>query len=412
MSRRSPSKNLCSPRKGLIGTAARVIPTRPVGACLVCLFALAHVAKGQEGASKMQDLQTLSKAAITAYAANIHAFPFYTCRYRVTKAEAKSPEAAIARQFLNATSYECRESVDGDKHLYEGFGTPPDPRHKRPIAGQPGAYAVVHFGDSTRYLADGKRELSFFPPMATINLWRQEKHQRGVNFTPLSMMFIGDRQRGGPDVELAQPDKYEFQVRGLQEVRSCPVITVRFKYKDSFMLHGKKTFMTRDFSLDPAHGHLPAQMVLYFNDQIRDLVAVTDVRECSNGRWFPERSVQVITPDREGSLYDVHEIQLLELDADHRPKAGDFVHTFPAGTAVCEVDDMSKFFRLKQDEKISVDDLPNLFGMLERVAVEPYMDTAIPRPAWWQSWVLGLGGLVLALGGAFVLVRRWRLRHS
>lgn len=271
---------------------------------------------------------------------------------------------------------------------------------------------TVSPGPSDRYLSDGKKEMNYLPPLRSINLFSMESKKRGIDITPLGMIFGGHRIRNGPKVWLKQPERFAFSVDGFQEVDGRPVITIRFKDKEIFRPGSDPAIVfSYIYSFDPARGHLPIRVQMLWNGKPKSQTFVTHLRECSNQRWFPERYVKVATPDKEGALYDVREIKLLELDADHRPDKSEFFVNVPAGTQVSEFDKpMGRhFFTLKQDEKITLDDIPKLFEMSEQVPNTPLMDTAIPQSstAAWVRWTVGLAGLILATGGVFFLVRRF-----
>lgn len=362
---------------------------------------------GQTSAKSPADKETAAKAAIVAYAANVSAFPHYKCRYRITKGHAKSVEDALKGNWINAGWYDCRLILDDQKELFEGFAPPPDPNQAREVAGKKGGSLVPSPGPANRYLSDGKRDMNYEPLLKTVNLFSIDKIRRGPgSHTPFDMFFVGWHNRAGPDVLLKQAAEYDFSVVGFEEVLGRPVITVRFDQRKQAEAPKRFEAISKTFAFDRGRGHLPIRMQLFVRSNLYTTVFVTQVRECTNKRWFPERTVEI---SKDGDVYAVREMLLLELDADQRPKHEEFSFTIPAGTSVVEFGgDMKKFFRLKQDEKITVDDIPTLFKMLERAKANPLMNTALSehRPSGWDRWVLGAVGLTVTLGGALVLVRR------
>jgi hypothetical protein len=103
-------------------------------------------------------------------------------------------------------------------------------------------------------------------------------------------------------------------------------------------------------------------------------------------------------------------MQVLELDADHRPGAAAFTISIPAGAEV-KYNDKPGFFRLKQDETINVLDLPELFDMADKAPTQPLMDTGLThRRSWPWAWIGIAGGVLLLVVGVFV--RAWRHRQA
>lgn len=360
--------------------------------------------------------EALARAAVVAYGANMRAFPFYSCRYRYTKAQARTVEDAIAGKLLNAQSYDSRLLVDGDKIFYQGLAPPelPDPKLATPIPGKPGMSRVEVFVNFDSYLADDKREICYSPPMKVASLWDNAKATLGLEADPLGQVGHPPKKGSwGPEFYLAQNDLYELKSVDLEEIDGQPVITVRFDTR-KVLQFDPPLRIAESFCFDGAKGHLPIRLTTLWNDKPQSRRFVTHFRECSNQRWFPERVVVVDTPGKGVTLFTVFELQVLELDADHRPDARDFAFTMKAGTEVNEgaSNDATRCFLLKQDEKVRVEDLPTLFAMLDKAKASPLMDTAVAvhRPSQWLRWLGIAAGLALALGGAAYLVRRRKLR--
>jgi hypothetical protein len=289
--------------------------------------------------------------------------------------------------------------------MYESLAPPvePDFKHAVPIPGKKGVFVVPGSSiRSDRYLADEKSEMNYSPQLQALGLYSKDQHYRGISPTPLEGMGVGHRSQSGPESLLAQPEGYDFFCEGMQDVDGHPLVTIAFR--------NKQTGCVTKFSLDVGRGYLPIRGSTNLPGKWQDQRFVTEVRECSNQRWFPDRSLWVITP-RKGDLLDVTELKLLEFDADHRPDPSEFAISVPAGTIVNHQTDPSKvqqFFRLKQDEKIHIEDAPKLFAMIDEVRTTPLMDTAIPRNKTYLSvrWVGGAVGLLVALGGLLFLMRR------
>jgi hypothetical protein len=355
--------------------------------------------------------EAMGRAAVVAYGANMRAFSFYTCRYRFTKAQVKSVEDAIAGKFVNARSFENRLIIDGEKVLYEGLAPPdpPDTKQAKAVPGKPGLFMTEAFAISDRYLAGDKGEMNYTPQMKTLGLWDRQKNTLGVAHSPLG--YLRHNCKNGPETFAAQQERYELAAVGLEEVEGRPVITVRFNDREVLDFEPPLR-IAESFSFDGGRGHVPIRITTFWNDKPQSRYYVTNLRECSNQRWFPERIVVVDTPSTPDGLFTVSEIQVLELDADRRPSRDAFALSIPAGTLVNEStgNDARRYFVLKQDEKLSIDDLPTLFSMLDNVKDNPLMDTDIQvhRTNSWWHWLGAAVGLTLVLGGAAYLVRRRR----
>lgn len=356
----------------------------------------------QDSLPPPSDQETLARAALAGWAANVQAFPFYQCRYVITTAKAKSIEDAIQGKFINAISYENRLLVDGDNVLYEGLAPPQpvDPKQAVPIPGKPGFFATPQVVCSDRYLSNKHQEMAFVPTMQTVNLFSKDKRSPGVPRDPPLASVLVDV------IQLAQSDAWEMSTDGLQELDRRPVVGIRFRNKR----HG----YVLQYFFDPERSYLPVRREYRTEGKVKSRIVVTHVRECSSQRWFPERTVKVSTPDKTGDLYDVSENKIIELNADERPAAADFRVTVPGGTVVCTNDPSKGYFKLKQDETIHVDDILKLFAMLDQKQVTPLMDTAIPRSSRyrWLYWTGAGVGLVLALVGLYAVWRKLRPQVS
>lgn len=374
--------------------------------CILALNVVAGVTLAQSPSKASQDKDSLSEVAVIGFAANLQGFPFYQCRYRFTSAQARSVEDAIQGAFVSATSYENRLLVDGEKDLYEGLAPPlPPPKQKAPVPEKKGFFFTPAVVCSNRYLGDGKHEMNFIPQLGSMNLFSKEKTVLGIPRTPMGMGFMGHRGQNGPG-ELSRNGLFEMVGDGLEEIEGRPLVAVRFKDK-------QQDYVKR-YWFDPERGYLPIRYEGWIDGKLKIRSFVTHVRECSNQRWFPERSVRVITPDKAGDLYDVWEVKLLELDADKHPAVADFTITVPAGTTVCDHEDPKGSFKLQQEEQIHVDDIPKLFAMLDQKRVTPLMATAIPRsdPLRWLYWA-GIGaGMTLTLTSVWFIWRKFRTLAS
>ena len=119
--------------------------------------------------------------------------------------------------------------------------------------------------------------------------------------------------------------------------------------------------------LDPASGYLPIRIEIERlpERRVSDRIYVTAVRKCSNGAYFPERSVSVVRPESSAPMA-TRVIELVELDLEYQPTAKDFMLTIPAGTCILNPKHGAAFYHLKTDESIDLTDLPTILGRCEQ----------------------------------------------
>lgn len=237
--------------------------------------------------------------------------------------------------------------------------------------------------------------------MRLASLGRQETSYEGVRERNPFQQIGLERPPGGSMLRNASPHYHPPRCAGLEELEGAPSIVLEVTSKEP----GNQI----RYWLDPAHGHLPVKAVATHEGKPRLETRLTHIRECSNQRWFPERSITVFPPVRIGAPRVVCELTVLELDADRRPDAAEFVLTIPRGTQVQDQANLGTFFHLKQEEKIGLDELPAIATMLDRAPSNPLMDTAIPRPGpyrWLYRGAWLTAGIALLLGGAWLFLRR------
>jgi hypothetical protein len=391
------------------------MPTTAFKLCIVAidlaLFGSCLRGQGQPGEPTDSNKQSESRAAILGFAANRDSFPFYRCRYKETKAQAASFEEAIAGKWINAVSCEFRVVVNGKKELYECLAPPPvlNEGVGQPFPGNPSLRMVSVPFVGGGYLSDGEREMSYKNGLKAANLFTKRAPYGGKPQGPFSMGSVGE----GPAARDANRDQWEAVYHGRELVDNRTVFSVGFRGREA------AAGISETFHLDPTQGYLPVKFIRGYkvkplvDGHPKTQVLLMNARECSRQRWFPERILAVDTPDKKGDAYDVREVKVLSLDADKTPSDDEFTIDVPFGTQVLDPNDYSKgFFKLKQDEKVNIRDLPGLFDMLDKVKTTPMMDTAVnhKRSYLWLRWVGGCIGISLVLAAITVTVRRLRTR--
>jgi hypothetical protein len=371
-----------------------------------CVFGSESGDEGQEG-----DKATVCKAAIVGYAANFQSFTFCRCRYQITNATAKTYRDAVDGRWINAQTTDFRLLRDEGKELIECLAPPPVLKRNEivKINGSIGMFRSGYTGES--YLSDGEREMNYCKGLKSISLFKKNvEAYAGNSSTPFTMSAMGPNNILGPDRLAANSNQWEANYIGLETADGKPAIAIGFRDKLDV-----KYGQTRQFYLDPARGFLPARIDYHcrfyrtFDGQPKIQTILMQGRECSKQRWFPERSLNITVPENDGGEFRVVEIKVVELDVDTRPSVYDFTVEVPVRTPVWDQNNPAKgFFRLKQDERINVNDLPRLFEMLENVKSTPLMDTAVAHPrSILRTRTTGIiVGLVLIGAGVLVAMRR------
>ena len=383
-----------------------------------CILIAAPCVLTERCSGQDENREAEGKAAVTAFAANMASFPHFTCRYKETRAEAANLQDALSGKWRNAISTEFRVAVDGENELNECLAPPPPPpkldRERRSSAksGAVQGPPVVFSGEG--YLTNGDHEMAYWSGLKAINLYRKSTpfHAKMPRM-PLRAALL-QRDQDTPDQILEKPEEWKPTFLGRTVINGMPAIGVQFDGRN-----GEHMFGSVQYFFNPAQGYLilhkkrtysaKSSMPRSSNEQ----VFLLEGRECSRQRWFPERAI-VLLPTEQGKFM-VREIKVLELEVDKKPLSVDFTLTVPVGTQVLDYHDFSKgTFELKQEERISLENLPDLFEMLDKVKSNPRMDTGIPerRSRDWLRWLGIASGVLLVAAGVFLILRRRKAQHA
>ena len=131
------------------------------------------------------DEQAVKSANIAAvgFAANRQAFPYYACRYVVTRSQAGSVKAALAGERTNQVSAEHRLTLDENREVFECFAEQPDlskidTKLKKDIT-----IVSVPFMPMS-LLINGTKGVQHSPVIASANLYADSKPAPSVETTP------------------------------------------------------------------------------------------------------------------------------------------------------------------------------------------------------------------------------------
>ena len=348
-----------------------------------------------------------ARIATLGFAANIGSFPFYSCTFTVTKAEASSVSSALAGERKSAVTAEHRLAVLGDTEVCECKFAPPPPIKREKSAVLP-KETLRH--KSTPFVGNAilknrKQGLIYSPVLTTANLHADRKPPPEFSITPWNLGMLGHGTNWcGPEV-LIERDTHQLVEFATDS--NVGKLSFRFKFKEPIVHE------TRFFRLDPERGYLPTMSGVQ-NDRIKSENGeymctghLLEARECSNGRWFPIHWIRTINFGNNTPI-DVLELKVLILQSESKPTQEQMSITMPAGTSVNSAlyTDPVLVYRLKQQEVVGIDDINTMFEMLKKSATKPRMDTAIVPQSRWPAWLIAL----CVLGGAAFLWLSYRLR--
>jgi hypothetical protein len=305
-------------------------------------------------------------------------------------------DEAIAGKLRNSVSCETLQVRDGDQEMMDcDAGSPPSA--KNAVRGKDGRrYVSARFG-SLRFLANTQHgEIRYSPALKAVNLRPVEKAHGSSVGSPFSHGFHARSGRTYLETRTSDPTKFTMIPEGPRIIDGWTAINIGIQWTS------QRDTVLSTYSLDPEHGYLPRRVITRVNGKVYARHEITRFRECSKSRWFPDEIVYV-THQNESAPYPATIFRVTELEVDRPPQPSDFTIDVPAGTQVCGCEPSDGVYYLKQDEKINISDLKNMFQMLAESKANRRLDTDITamRARWWH-W--HRGGRWFALGAAVLLL--------
>jgi hypothetical protein len=298
----------------------------------VCAASLLWFAEpsGAQTAVPPED-ETLLRASVEGYLANVESFPFLTCRYTKTAASTATLDDAIAgRNYQNVQVSDRRVVVDGGKVRVSHA---PDPesaeilraRKLTPMPGFPGRGMVEVTFRPEEYLAKDGNELAYVTTSRSVNLFTPVRPYSATDDSPLAQVGFGrDKKNIATYVRKSDTGGWSRKIDGHRTVDGVTAFCVSFTEPTG---RGRV-----EIALDPQRGYLPIRDSSFADTQAWHQV-VTHVRACSKARWFPERIVWV-WPREPSGRFSLRETKVVELDVDRRPRPEEFAIDLPAGAGV------------------------------------------------------------------------------
>ena len=319
------------------------------------------------GGEETDRLQVIAESSL----ANRKAFPFVNCRFAVVYAKCDEDKDALEGGNLRE-----RQKADGvwivrkDQVRHEIVV---DPDAEREYLAEAYARAAakadadvetiqVSVGRrlvSRKILWDGARGMSYSPVMGGGGMFSPDAAGPGITMTPFDlagMMGPDERLRPGYLIEqIQESSEIKWRFVGSEKVRGRDLLVVSCDdTSGTDKEHSKYWF-------DPERNFLTVQRTHHYDDpsHVRTKVVVTDVRECSGGRWFPMRTVKILTPgpaqsERELEVFD---LTVKELDVDTPPSDEMLALDIPEGARLHNSVDPLSQSTLEQQQRISVADL-------------------------------------------------------
>lgn len=299
------------------------------------------------------------------YLSNREAFQSIRCRFGLIRAKAASVEEALEGKFTEPIHYQGLWLVDGQRVRYELMCDPEvfnsameraETGRKGTVPTESGSPSMVAVPCTSEFhLSDGSFSLGYSPLIRGANLrTREMPNPAAIRKTPFSMDIMGPNETTNPGSVLRAclDGRLVGRFDGTEEVMGVELLGAIAGRTPETLRH--------KFFLDPKRGFLPIHVFdTYVESGKRIYEAyITDVRECSGGRWFPERSVVVWDVDS-SPPFPIQEITIVELHVDTPPSGGEFYLDLPEGTRV-SVPGRSEMTTLKSDERVGLRDLAEL----------------------------------------------------
>lgn len=335
--------------------------------------------------------QAYLRAVAQGYLSNREAFDSLTCRYRVRVGQASSLESALSNPPQNATTAEGVWIVSGRKVRHELVC---DPQVIRTFLEKSKGTEILSLPlPSKKFLSNGAFQLQLDPAFRIANIFAPEQPPQGLELTPFDMGVMGPGEALNPGqlIEWSFSGRGYCKLEGSRQFGDVDVISLAFGER-------RGEVFVRYF-LDPHRGFLPIQIWQYSDSsgEPASKVFVTSIRECSNQRWFPERSVVVHNPASTMTSLSVREIIVEALEVDHEPDDGQFVIDVPENTIVNDQSTRDAQVRLQDARQLGLRDLERLLATCRRAALAITEADSVKKTGAWGAKELILGISVAAI---------------
>jgi hypothetical protein len=354
-------------------------------------------------------------AAAEGWKAHRDSFDRWQCRYQATWGELHSPvaatvEAHAAQQVLSLSSIEEYRSVKEGSWNWTRKNCLLAPKSSRSMSGPGGGGGFVSC-TPREFLWSDLAGLDRSRPdddRARLLSTDQFPDGWGPAETPFSMGMMGSNECRSPYVaihEALRLGRCTFEGEQDWGGRRCLVVRIS-------LANERELFR---YFLDVERGFLAARIDYCVkgpgeHEHCRTRGVLTDAIACSDGRFFPRRSVRVSEPDAPpGQVRSVLVVETLELETDGRPPRESFQLLLPAGCRIQLAEGPS--VRLVEGGEVFPDMLLDLRDHAVASQPQMVMGTLPPPRSRAKFWVIA--AVVALLGVCIVgvpLLRRSKRR--
>ncbi len=373
----------------------------------VLAMALANHAAAAAEPPRIDPAQLVAlKEIAEGYFHNRESFPFFSCRLVLRQGNAKTWAEGIERGPTQGDEELAGEwVVDGQHVLY----------HRRPS----GEYQIRGFqgglmvGIPPRiFVRDGSLVLSMDGILGGGAILPAGEGSPDIDMTSwnaLGMITEDESWTLGPLIRRALDKSARIVLKGEAMVRG--VRTLRFDVE----FEAAPRNVCDVFFVDPQRGYLPIES--WWGEvasrpgepcRVERKVFITDIRRCSQDRWFPARCVGAWV-GAQGEPYTVREFRVVALDADRRPDAEALTVVLPARMQLHGGARLPADITLDAGTRVSPGNLRELYAALRRRAEGEGREVP-PGGAGWVRIVLF--GATLAGGAILLIIAARRVRRA
>jgi len=351
------------------------------------------------------------------YFSNRVAFSHVRCRFRVIRGTAATVQDAMEGKLKDPIRFDGLWLVREDKMLFQLKCDPVVLKRgleqarievqeklskmRKEAGPSPGlrggeGFSVTVPCANQEVLKFGGRALSHSAEIAGANLFVEDTPPPEIRETPFGMNVMGPDEAHSPGslIQKAMKKNGLFTARfeGTDKVRGVETLVAGVE---------DKVGNRWKFYLDPRRGFVPLLYWMSIPPAGKKLqqADVLEIRACSQGRWFPLRSVVIHDSDDPPPLR-VERYEVVELEVDAPPPDDQFFLDLPAGTQVSVPKGGSWFITLTHAERVGAQDLQALEERIARRA--ELLDE--PKPLAEQPAPFTGFRLAMVVVGAIVLV--------